>query len=72
MAYADGFGRVLKISLVFVFGHFIGSSLVVSNRVLSGGKAIGTRSKGITGEEETTGTFCATGGGRTIGVWVLF
>lgn len=41
------------------------------HRVLSGGKVIRTRGEGITGEEETTGTFRAAGGGGTIGVWVL-
>jgi len=30
LAYADGFSRVLRISLAFIFIHFIGLSLVVS------------------------------------------
>jgi len=30
LAYADGFSRTLRVSLVFIFVHFIGSSLLVS------------------------------------------
>jgi len=30
LAYADGFAKTLRITLVFIFGHFIGSSLLVS------------------------------------------
>ncbi|KAF1988310.1 UNC-50 [Aulographum hederae CBS 113979] len=43
LAYADGVAKTIRITLVFIFGHFIGSSLVVSalayflvGRLLSG------------------------------------
>jgi hypothetical protein len=30
LAYADGFSRLVRITLAFVFGHFLGASLLVS------------------------------------------
>jgi hypothetical protein len=30
LAYADGFGKILRVTLFFIFGHFIGVSLLVS------------------------------------------
>jgi hypothetical protein len=30
LAYADGFGKIIRVTLFFIFGHFIGVSLLVS------------------------------------------
>ncbi|TID14439.1 putative integral membrane protein [Venturia nashicola] len=62
LAYADGFGRVLKISLVFVFGHFIGSSLVVSViAYFLVGRLLGPGVKGLPGRRRQQGLFVQPG-----------
>lgn len=62
LAYADGFGRVLKISLVFVFGHFIGSSLVISViAYFLVGRLLGPGVKGLPGRRRQQGLFVQPG-----------
>lgn len=50
LAYADGFGRTIQIALIFVFGQFIGTTLLVSTIMFFlVGRALGKRRQGLFG-----------------------
>ncbi|CAK4022065.1 related to integral membrane [Lecanosticta acicola] len=50
LAYADGFGRTLRVALVFVLGHFLGTSLLVSTAMFFlVGRVLGKRRQGLFG-----------------------
>jgi hypothetical protein len=54
LAYADGFSKTLKITLVFIFGHFIGTSLLVSTiAYFLVGRLLGPGVKGLPGRRRT-------------------
>ncbi|RMY05710.1 hypothetical protein D0868_06262 [Hortaea werneckii] len=64
LAYADGFGRAVKISFAFVLFHLIGSSVIVSTLMyFLVGKVLGKRRQGLFGppnggEEELEFGYC--------------
>lgn len=59
LAYADGFGRTLRLVLVFVFGHFIGLSLVIATLAyFLVGRLLGPGIKGLPGRRRQ-GLFAA-------------
>ncbi|KAI7155361.1 UNC-50 family protein [Hortaea werneckii] len=64
LAYADGFGRAVKISFAFVLFHLLGSSLIVSTLMyFLVGKVLGKRRTGLFGppnggEEELEFGYC--------------
>jgi hypothetical protein len=50
LAYADGFGKTLKIAFVFVFVQFLGSSLLLSTMMFFlVGRVLGKRKEGLFG-----------------------
>lgn len=50
LAYADGFGLSIQVALVFVLGHLIGTSLVVSTLMyFLVGRVLGKRRQGLFG-----------------------
>lgn len=58
LAYADGFGHAIQVAFVFVLGHFLGSSLLVSTLMyFLVGRVLGKRRQGLfgppSGGEET-------------------
>lgn len=56
LAYADGFGRTIEIAFVFVTGHFLGSSLLVSTVMFFlVGRALGKRRQGLFGPPSAGG-----------------
>jgi hypothetical protein len=62
LAYADGFGKTLEIMVVFVFGHFIGTSLVVSTvAYFLVGRFLGPGVKGLPGRRRQQGLFVQPG-----------
>ncbi|KAI7232876.1 UNC-50 family protein [Hortaea werneckii] len=64
LAYADGFGRAVKISFAFVLFHLLGSSVIVSTLMFFlVGKVLGKRRQGLFGppnggEEELEFGYC--------------
>ncbi|RMX98289.1 hypothetical protein D0867_12491 [Hortaea werneckii] len=64
LAYADGFGRAVKISFAFVLFHLLGSSVIVSTLMyFLVGKVLGKRRQGLFGppnggEEELEFGYC--------------
>jgi hypothetical protein len=49
-AYADGVGPTIRIALVFVLGHFLGTSLLVSTLMyFLVGRVLGKRRQGLFG-----------------------
>jgi hypothetical protein len=49
-AYADGVGPTIRIALVFVLGHFLGTSLLVSTLMyFLVGRVLGKRKQGLFG-----------------------
>ena len=59
LAYADGFGRTLRLVLVFIFGHFIGLSLLVATiAYFLVGRLLGPGIKGLPGRRRQ-GLFAA-------------
>ena len=53
-AYADGFGPTIHIALVFVLGHFLGTSLLVSTLMyFLVGRVLGKRRQGLFGPSAT-------------------
>ncbi|KAK4982307.1 translation initiation factor IF-2 [Elasticomyces elasticus] len=64
LAYADGFTRVLRITLVFVFGHFLASTLMISALAyFFVGKVLGPGVAGLPGRRRQ-GLFGPPGGGE--------
>jgi hypothetical protein len=62
LAYADGVGKTLKIMFVFVFGHFIGTSLLVSTvAYFLVGRFLGPGVKGLPGRRRQQGLFTQPG-----------
>lgn len=58
LAYADGFSKTLRITLVFVFGHFLLSSLLVSTAAyFLVGKLLGPGIAGLPGRSRRAGLF---------------
>jgi len=50
LAYADGAGRAVKVALVFVLGHFLGVSLLISVMMyFLVGRVLGKRRQGLFG-----------------------
>ena len=50
LAYADGFGRTLRVALAFVLVHFLGTSLLVSTAMyFLVGRVLGKRRQGLFG-----------------------
>lgn len=50
LAYADGFGRTIHVALVFVLGHFLGISLLISTAMFFlVGRVLGKRRQGLFG-----------------------
>lgn len=50
LAYADGFGRAIRVAVVFVLGHFLGSSLIVATLMFFlVGRVLGKRRQGLFG-----------------------
>ncbi|QIX00186.1 hypothetical protein AMS68_005703 [Peltaster fructicola] len=48
IAYADGFGRTIRVAFVFVFGHFLGTSLLISTLMFFlVGRVLGKRRQGL-------------------------
>jgi hypothetical protein len=53
-AYADGIGPTIRIALVFVLGHFLGTSLLVSTLMyFLVGRVLGKRRQGLFGPSAT-------------------
>lgn len=53
-AYADGVGPTIRIALVFVLGHFLGTSLLVSTLMyFLVGRVLGKRRQGLFGPSAT-------------------
>ncbi|KAF4556210.1 UNC-50-like protein [Elsinoe fawcettii] len=64
LAYADGVSRTIKIVLVFIFGHFLATSLVVSTAMyFLVGKFLGPGVAGLPGRSRRAGLFGPPGGG---------
>ncbi|CAD0106679.1 unnamed protein product [Aureobasidium uvarum] len=58
LAYADGFSKTLRITLVFIFGHFLLTSLLVSTTAyFLVGKLLGPGVKGLPGRNKRAGLF---------------
>jgi hypothetical protein len=58
LAYADGFSKTLRITLVFIFGHFLLTSLLVSTAAyFLVGKLLGPGVKGLPGRNKRAGLF---------------
>ena len=54
LAYADGFGSIIRVALVFVFGHFLLTSLLVSTLMFFlVGRVLGKRRQGLFGPPPT-------------------
>ena len=50
LAYADGAGRTIRVALVFVLGHFLGTSLLVSTSMFFlVSRVLGKRRQGLFG-----------------------
>lgn len=50
LAYADGFGRTIRIAFVFAIGHFLGTSLLISTVMFFlVGRVLGKRRQGLFG-----------------------
>ncbi|KXL47057.1 hypothetical protein M433DRAFT_149317 [Acidomyces richmondensis BFW] len=50
LAYADGLGRTVKVALVFVLGHFLGTSILVATLMFFlVGRVLGKRRQGLFG-----------------------
>lgn len=66
LAYADGFSKTLKITLVFIFGHFVGMSVLVSTfAYFLVGRLLGPGVKGLSGRRRT-GLFTSQGDGENL------
>jgi hypothetical protein len=62
LAYASSFGRILRITIVFIFGHFLGPSLLVATAsYLLVGRLLGPSVLG-----RRRGLFSAEGGGEQL------
>ncbi|GAB7357300.1 hypothetical protein MBLNU459_g8266t1 [Dothideomycetes sp. NU459] len=62
LAYADGFAKTLRITLVFVFGHFLAASLLVSTAAyFFVGKLLGPGIRGFPGRSRRQGLFGPSG-----------
>ncbi|KAF1352097.1 UNC-50 [Delphinella strobiligena] len=58
LAYADGFSRIVRITLVFIFAHFLATSLIVSTiAYFFVGKLLGPGVAGLPGRSRRQGLF---------------
>jgi hypothetical protein len=63
LAYASGFSRILRITIVFIFVHFLGSSLLVATvAYFLVGRLLGPGVPGLPGRRR--GLFASDGGGE--------